>query len=167
MSREFLLFQHVSFSYDTAIEPLFDGLEAAFPTGWTGIVGANGTGKTTLLKLAAGILQPTRGAIRSPGPVRRLCEQRTDESAGRTARISWLPHDGSAAELRGRLALGGTGAAAGRPSATASASGRRSPWPSGGTSPCCASTSPPTTWTRRPARSSLTPSPATAASGCW
>jgi macrolide transport system ATP-binding/permease protein len=78
-------------------------LEAAFPTGWTGIVGANGTGKTTLLKLAAGILKPTHGAIRRPGSV-RLCEQRTDEPPRDFADLLGA-HDGSAAELRGRLAL--------------------------------------------------------------
>lgn len=103
MSRMFLLFQDVSFSYDTALAPLFDGLDVAFPTGWTGIVGANGTGKTTLLKLAAGMLEPSRGVIRCPGAA-RLCEQRTDEPPDDLSAFL-ASGDGGAAELRGRLAL--------------------------------------------------------------
>jgi len=105
MSRVFLLFQNVSFTYDTAPAPLFDGLDAAFPTGWTGIVGANGTGKTTLLKLAVGLLEPIRGVIRRPGPS-RLCEQRTDDPPEGLADFL-ASSDGEAAELRGRLALRG------------------------------------------------------------
>ena len=97
-------FSETSRSIRSGGDPLFEGLDAAFPTGWTGIVGANGTGKTTLLKLAAGILRPSGGIIRRPGTV-GLCEQRTDEAPDGLDDILRLP-DGHAAELCGRLALG-------------------------------------------------------------
>ncbi len=105
MSRDFLLFRNVTFNYLCGGDPLFEGLDAAFPTGWTGIVGANGTGKTTLLRLAAGILCPSGGIIRRPGTV-GLCEQRSDEAPDGLDDLLRLP-DGHAAELCGRLALGG------------------------------------------------------------
>ena len=47
--------------------PVFDNLDAVFPTGATGLVGSNGTGKSTLLKLVVGELTPTRGSITIPG----------------------------------------------------------------------------------------------------
>lgn len=39
------------------------GLEGTFPSGASGLVGRNGTGKSTLLKLIAGKLKPTEGSI--------------------------------------------------------------------------------------------------------
>jgi macrolide transport system ATP-binding/permease protein len=39
-----VIFHNVSFTYDTASVPLLSGLMAPFPVGWTGIVGANGSG---------------------------------------------------------------------------------------------------------------------------
>ena len=75
----FLHFEHVFFSYPGMADPLLADVEAFFPEGsWTGIVGANGTGKTTLLRLAAGELEPSRGHIRQLGAA-RYAVQRTDE----------------------------------------------------------------------------------------
>ena len=74
----FLKFSNVSFAYDGMAGNLFEGVEAYFPEGaWTGVVGANGCGKTTLLRLAAGELEPATGSIGSLG---RACYvvQRTD-----------------------------------------------------------------------------------------
>jgi len=81
MADPSLRFEHVSFTYDTAIQPLIRDLSAHFACGWTGVVGANGVGKTTILKLAAGILAPWRGHIRIPG-LAIYCEQRTDTVPG-------------------------------------------------------------------------------------
>jgi ATPase subunit of ABC transporter with duplicated ATPase domains len=58
--------------------PLIETFTCRFYTGWTGVVGANGTGKTTLLKLATGLLVPEEGEIRRP-ELTIYCEQRTDE----------------------------------------------------------------------------------------
>ena len=46
-------------------------------TGWTGIVGANGTGKTTLLKHATGLLAPINGVVQG-GEDFLWCPQCTD-----------------------------------------------------------------------------------------
>jgi macrolide transport system ATP-binding/permease protein len=78
MSRPFAKLQQVSFEYPSSPEPLFRDLTIHFPVGWTGIIGANGTGKTTLLKLVTGLLHPDEGIIRVPGRV-VYCPQRTDE----------------------------------------------------------------------------------------
>ena len=50
-----------------------------------GVVGRNGTGKTTLFKLLTGELQPTRGqVVRQPGVRVTLLEQHRDFGAGVT-----------------------------------------------------------------------------------
>jgi iron complex transport system ATP-binding protein len=57
-----LAFQAVSFAYRRS--PVFSSLDLAFEEGgWTAILGPNGTGKTTLLRLAGGGLRPTHGSV--------------------------------------------------------------------------------------------------------
>ena len=65
MSQPIISFHDISFSYDTSSGLLIAGLTVRFPVGWTGIVGANGAGKTTVLKLATGQLKPYRGSAQS------------------------------------------------------------------------------------------------------
>ncbi len=99
----FLLFSHVSFSYEGQTVPLIEDFTATFPAGWTGFVGANGSGKTTLLRLAAGELTPVSGTIQ--GHARALyCPQRTDFSTGEIAEFLGS-EDGSAWRLRGLLGI--------------------------------------------------------------
>ena len=68
MSDASIVCTALSFSWpdDT---PVFDDLSVAVPGGRTGLVAANGTGKTTLLRLIAGELRPTAGTIAVPGVV--------------------------------------------------------------------------------------------------
>ncbi len=54
--------------------PVLDGISAAFGTGRTGLIGANGTGKTTLLRLIGGDLTPTSGSITVSGRVGYLSQ---------------------------------------------------------------------------------------------
>lgn len=58
-----LIFNNVSFAYDTSSEYIISLLNMHLSSGWTGIVGANGTGKTTIAKLAAGLLIPSAGSV--------------------------------------------------------------------------------------------------------
>ncbi len=78
MSSFFLRFQDVSFTYATMTKPLLAGVEAYFPCGWTGIVGPNGVGKSTLLKLAVGDLEVQEGKVHHLGSA-LYCAQRTDD----------------------------------------------------------------------------------------
>jgi ATPase subunit of ABC transporter with duplicated ATPase domains len=78
MSHQSVIFHDVSFTYDTAVSPLLEGFSAHFPSGWTGVVGANGSGKSTILKLAVGELIPRAGKVDIPDHA-IYCPQRTDE----------------------------------------------------------------------------------------
>lgn len=103
MGQAWLTFQSVSFSYDTAATPLLAGLTADFPIGWTGIVGANGVGKTTLLRLATGALKPQQGIIQTPGNA-IYCPQRTDEIPHRFDELIQA-NDGEACRIKGLLGI--------------------------------------------------------------
>jgi ATPase subunit of ABC transporter with duplicated ATPase domains len=104
MTAHSILFQNVSFTYDRAIQPLVDELSVSISKGWTGIVGANGVGKTTILKLATKVLAPNRGQVVIPGPA-TYCQQRTDHLPDQ---LHDLMHamTGDAQRIKGRLGLG-------------------------------------------------------------
>jgi len=104
MTDPSLRFQRVSFAYDTATRPLIRDLTVHFAPGWTGVVGANGAGKSTILKLATGILVPLQGRVVSPGCA-IYCEQRTDAVPDRLGDLIQAV-DGEAFTIKGRLAVG-------------------------------------------------------------
>jgi macrolide transport system ATP-binding/permease protein len=84
-------------------EALLHGLSVSFPAGWTGVVGVNGAGKTTVLKLACGLLKPIAGFIQLPGSA-FYCAQRTDDVP--ELLVSLIEAlDGPACELKGRLSV--------------------------------------------------------------
>lgn len=74
-----LSFTGVSFSYPDAIENVITDFSVVFSCGWTGIIGANGTGKSTLAQLACGLLIPSAGTI-TQGLVCAYCAQTTEQS---------------------------------------------------------------------------------------
>ncbi|MWA15627.1 ABC-F family ATP-binding cassette domain-containing protein [Streptomyces sp. BA2] len=51
---------------------VFDGLSVSIGRGRTGLVGANGTGKSTLLRLLAGQLRPSQGSVTAGGSLAYL-----------------------------------------------------------------------------------------------
>jgi ATPase subunit of ABC transporter with duplicated ATPase domains len=64
---------------------LFDNLDLSFGPGRTGLVGRNGTGKSTLLRLIDGTLAPAEGSITVAGRIGRL---RQTVQVGETASIA-------------------------------------------------------------------------------
>ncbi len=101
----FISLSGVSFAHSDA-RPLFDDLSLRFEPGWTGVVGANGTGKTTLLELLAGGLRPDLGTVtRQPRDLAvRLCPQ-VVERLGSDVRALAAADDASGGRLRGLLDL--------------------------------------------------------------
>jgi len=98
-----VLFQNVSFTYERAAQPLIHDLSVHFPQGWTGIVGANGVGKSTILKLATGNLEPQVGRVIIP-EYAIYCQQRTDDAPDRLYDLIHA-HDGIAFRMKGRLGI--------------------------------------------------------------
>lgn len=77
-----LVLSSVSFRWPDGSVAL-DRVSGSFGDGRTGLVGRNGTGKSTLLKLAAGVLAPTDGTITGDGEVAYLPQRLTlDVDAG-------------------------------------------------------------------------------------
>ena len=66
---------NVTFSYPGASAAVLDSISAVFPEGWTGIVGNNGCGKSTLARIAAGLLAPDRGTVLPGAVMAAYCEQ--------------------------------------------------------------------------------------------
>jgi ATPase subunit of ABC transporter with duplicated ATPase domains len=78
MTGDQLQLVSVTYVYPTTPDPVLVDLDVVFPDGWTGVIGPNGCGKTTLLRLLSGELEPTLGKIR--GRARTvLCPQRPED----------------------------------------------------------------------------------------
>ncbi|MGW6404177.1 ABC-F family ATP-binding cassette domain-containing protein [Streptomyces sp. NPDC055134] len=63
--------------------PVLDGLSLAIGRGRTGLVGTNGTGKSTLLRLLAGQLAPSQGSVTVGGSLAYLPQNITLDTAMR------------------------------------------------------------------------------------
>ncbi len=96
---------NLSFSYSSAV-PILDDVSLSLGAGWTGVVGPNGTGKTTLLQLIGGSLSPSRGRVDldPPDGIVVHCPQTADQLGDdiKTLAAAW---DGEARSLSGRLGL--------------------------------------------------------------
>ncbi len=60
---QLLRISHISYTYPGAARSVLDDVSLSFPQGWTGVVGTNGCGKTTLAQIAAGAVEPTAGSV--------------------------------------------------------------------------------------------------------
>ena len=77
-----LTLSHITFTYPEAPEPLLADVSVTFARGWTAVLGDNGIGKTTLVRIAIGRLHADSGTV-SPAPdglVAGYCPQDTDEN---------------------------------------------------------------------------------------
>lgn len=70
-SHPSVVVDHLSFSWADGTPVLAD-LSCTVPVGRTGLIGDNGTGKTTLLRLVAGELTPSGGTVRVTGDIALL-----------------------------------------------------------------------------------------------
>ena len=70
---------------------VFDGLSLSIGPGRTGLVGANGTGKSTLLRLVAGQLRPSRGSVTVGGSLAYLPQNITLDTALRVDQALGTP----------------------------------------------------------------------------
>lgn len=67
----------IRYTYPSALEPILNNVTISFTEGWTGLLGDNGCGKTTLAKIACGIIAPDAGSV-SPNLVCLYCAQETE-----------------------------------------------------------------------------------------
>ena len=82
---------------------LFDGLDLSFGTGRTGLVGRNGVGKSTLLKVIAGELVPLKGTVSTSS---RIAVLRQEVQVGERETVAdWFGITG-ALELLDRIEAG-------------------------------------------------------------
>ncbi|MHB1049263.1 MAG: ribosomal protection-like ABC-F family protein [Bacteroidota bacterium] len=66
----FISLNSVLFQYHSSAEPVFTNLNLTIETQWkSGVVGRNGRGKSTLLALIHGTLEPIRGSMERPGRI--------------------------------------------------------------------------------------------------
>ncbi len=69
-----LQLSHITYTYPDAQDPVIKDVTVAFAQGWTGLLGDNGCGKSTLARLAVGELEPDAGSV-THGLVCALCPQ--------------------------------------------------------------------------------------------
>lgn len=65
---------HISYTYPGTVSPAINDASATFPSGWTGVIGDNGCGKSTIARIAARIIAPDSGTV-SPKLFSSYCQQ--------------------------------------------------------------------------------------------
>ena len=96
---------NIHHTYAGSAREVLHGVTLALPQGWTGVVGDNGCGKSTLARIAAGLLRPTAGSVGPAGLVAAYCEQ--DSALAPTALLDFAAAwDRDALRLRDALGIG-------------------------------------------------------------
>lgn len=65
---------HISYTYPGTVSAAIDDVSVTFPSGWTGIIGDNGCGKSTLARIAAHSIAPDSGTV-GPKLFSAYCQQ--------------------------------------------------------------------------------------------
>ena len=89
---------NIEYCYPQAAEAILRGITVTFPQGWTGVVGDNGCGKTTLARIACGIIAPDTGSV-GPALVSAYCAQDATNPPDNLQDFA-AAFDGRAARLR-------------------------------------------------------------------
>lgn len=96
---------NIHYTYAGSPREVLHGVTLSLPTGWTGIIGDNGCGKSTLARIAAGLLRPTAGSVGPAGLVAAYCEQ--DSALAPAALLDFAAAwDRDALRLRDALGIG-------------------------------------------------------------
>ena len=92
MYQTYLRISNASYTYPGSNQQAVTAVSLNLDSGWTAFAGANGCGKTTVLKLATGLLTPDTGSIVSSGTT-TYCPQRTDYFSGYMSEFlfDWSP----------------------------------------------------------------------------
>ena len=98
-----LALNRVTYTHPAAHDPILNSITIAFPRGWTGLLGDNGCGKSTLARVACGLLAPDSGSVTS-GLLCAYCPQEASD-APETLTDFALDFGREARNLRERLAL--------------------------------------------------------------
>ncbi|MFR3451656.1 MAG: ATP-binding cassette domain-containing protein [Collinsella sp.] len=98
-----LALSRVTYTHPAAQDPILNNVIIAFPQGWTGLLGDNGCGKSTLAKIACGLLKPDSGTV-SGNLLAAYCPQEADEAPTILADFA-LDFGREARSLRKRLSL--------------------------------------------------------------
>ena len=98
-----LALSRVTYTHPAAQDPILNNVTIAFPQGWTGLLGDNGCGKSTLARLACGLIVPDSGTV-SNGLFAVYCPQEADEAPHALADFA-LDFGREARSLRKRLSL--------------------------------------------------------------
>ena len=107
MQPTMLTVTDVTFTYPHAPEPLFQHVGTTFPLGWTAVLGDNGIGKSTLMSIVRGELNPDSGTV-TPNPRRMVIGYCPQDIAVRPANLEDFAADWSpeAIAVRDDLQLG-------------------------------------------------------------
>lgn len=98
-----LTFNHLTFTYPASAEPVLADVSATLPAGWTGLVGDNGCGKSTLARVLCGLVTPDGGTV-APRLFSVYCEQDASEEPAALYDFA-TAYDRDAVRLRRQLAV--------------------------------------------------------------